>query len=246
MRPPSRLPAVALPRPAPLLALLLLAACGGPVRIDLEPASVKLFGRGQSAAVHATPREKGGKPALTRPCAWTSSDPAVVTVAGKHLDATVTSVGPGTATVTCAVGDVRAELTAAVRTVARVAAPAEVRLELADERRPLALALDVRDDQGAPVAGRIAFTRCADEEVCRGDARGQLWATGAGATSATIEVEGARATVAVRVTDVRTEATRPQLLKKGYMEALEAEVRKRQAAEAAAAAKAAAKAAARP
>jgi len=228
------------------LAFLALPACGGPVRIDLEPASVRLFGRGQSAQLHATPREKGGKPSLGAPCAWSSSDPKVVTVAGKHLDATVTSVGPGTATVTCAVGDVKASLTAAVRTVARVTAPAAAQLELADEKRPLALAIEVRDDEGAPVAGRLAYTRCQDEEVCRGDARGQLWATGAGATTATVEVEGVTATVAVTVKDVRTEATKPQILKKGYMEELEAQVRKREAAEAAAAAKAAAKAARKP
>ena len=47
-----------------------------------------------------------------------------------------------------------------------------------------------------------------------------------------------RRTVAVTVKDVRTEATRPQVLKKGYMEDLERAVRKREAAEAAAAASA--------
>jgi hypothetical protein len=236
--------------PAPRTALaalglplaLTLSACGGPVRIELEPASVRLYGRGQAAQLHATPRDKAGKPSLGKPCAWSSSDPAVVTVAGKHLDATVTSVGPGTATVRCTIGDLKAELTAAVRTVARVSAPATAELELADERRPLALAVEVRDDQGAPVSGRIVSTRCQDEEVCRGDARGQLWATGAGRTTATVEVEGVSASVAVTVRDVRTEATRPQILKKGYMEELEAQVRRREAAEAAAAAKAAARA----
>jgi hypothetical protein len=228
--------------PALPAAALVLCACGGPVRVDLEPASVRLFGRGQSAQLHATPREKGGRPSMATPCAWASSDPKVVTVAGKHLDATVTSVGPGTATVSCTVGGVKAEVTAAVRTVGKVTAPAAVQLELADEKRPLALPVEVRDDEGAPVAGRLAFTRCQDEEVCRGDARGQLWATGAGATTATVEVEGVSAAVAVTVKDVRTELTRPQVLKKGYMEDLEAQVRKREAAEAAAAARAAAKA----
>jgi hypothetical protein len=218
-----------------------LAACGGPARVDLDPASVKLYGAGQSAGVHATPRDAQGRALLERPCAWASSDPRVATVAGKHLDATVTSVAPGLATVTCQVGGATARLAVAVRRVARVAAaPAQAALELADERRPLALQVQVLDDEGAPVPGRIAFTRCADEEVCRGDARGQLWAVGAGATTATVEVEGVTATVAVTVRDVRTEATRPQVLKKGYMEDLERAVRKREAAEAAAAAKAAA------
>jgi hypothetical protein len=161
-------------------------------------------------------------------------------VSAKQNDATVTAAGPGAATVTCAIGEVKAELTVAVRTVARVtASPALVKLELADDRAPVALQVQVFDDEGAPVAGRIAFTRCQDEEICRGDARGQLWAVGPGKTTAVVEVQGATATVAVEVKDVRTDLTKPEILKKGYMEDLEKKVQKQQAAEAAAAAKAA-------
>ncbi|MBK9516762.1 MAG: Ig-like domain-containing protein [Anaeromyxobacter sp.] len=235
----DRAPAPAVPF---LLALALagLAGCGGPVRVELEPASLKLFGRGQAATLHATPRLAGGQPDQSAVCAWSSSDPAVATVAGAHNSATVTSVAPGTATITCAVGQVRASVTAAVRAVARVAAgPSPAALQLADERRPLLLQVAVFDDQGAPVAGRLVFTRCDDEAVCRGDARGQLWATGEGRTSATVTVEGVSTTLPVVVTDVRTEATRPQVLKRGYMEDLERQVRRREAAEAAAAARAA-------
>ncbi len=218
----------------------LLAACGGPARIELEPGSVTLFGRGQSATLHATPRERSGKPVPSEICAWSSSDPSVATVAGKHNQATVTSVAPGTATITCALGALRAEVVAAVRAVARVTVALEkAELIRSDENRPLALPVQVFDDQGAPVVGRLAFTRCQDEEVCRGDARGQLWAVGAGTTTATVEVEGVRVTLPVTVKDDRTEATRPTVLKRGYMEDLEKEVRLRQAAEAAAEAKAA-------
>ena len=237
------------PGPAALLtaALLapLLAACGGPARIELEPGSVTLFGRGQAATLHATPREKSGKPVPAEICAWSSSDPRVATVVGKHNEATVTSVAPGSASVACTIGKVKAEVVVAVRVVARIAVALEkAELVRSDENRPLLLPVQVFDDQGAPVVGRLAFTRCADEEVCRGDARGQLWAVGAGATTATVEIEGVQATLPVAVRDERTEATRPQVLKKGYMEDLEREVRQREAAEAAAAARAAAKAAA--
>jgi hypothetical protein len=223
-----------------LVALTALAACGGPVRIDLAPTTLTLYGRGQSASVHATPREKSGRPVPAEVCAWSSSDPAIATVSGRHNEATVTSVAAGTAAVLCRLGSLEARAVVAVRTVAKIrAAPEQVELLLADEKAPLALAVQVLDDQGAPVVGRIAFTRCDDEAVCRGDARGQLWATGAGATTATVDVEGVKATVAVKVKDVRTEATRPKILKKGYMEDLEREVRQREAAEAAAALKAA-------
>ena len=94
--------------------------------------------------------------------------------------------------------------------------------------------------RAAPVAGRMVLTRCDDEAVCRGDTRGQLWATGAGKATATVEVEGMTATLPVTVKDLRVD-TRPKAVKKDYMEALDREVRAREAKEAAAAAKAAAK-----
>jgi hypothetical protein len=228
-------------RPLPALLLLhLLAACGGPARVELEPGSLKLFGRGQSATLHATPRERSGRPIPAEICAWSSSDPRVATVAGKHNDATVTSVAPGTATITCTIGAIKAEVVTAVRVVAKLTLGLE-RAELvrADENRPLQLPVQVFDDQGAPVAGRLAFTKCDDEVVCRGDPRGQLWAVGAGTATATVAVEGIQVTLPVTVKDERTEATKPALLKKGYMEDLEKEVRQREAKEAAAAAKAA-------
>jgi hypothetical protein len=223
------------------LPALLLAACGGPVRVDLEPASLAFGGRQQAGQLHATPRAKGGKPLPDARCAWSSSDPAVVTVTARGNDATVTSVGPGAATVRCAIGDVLASAPVSVRVVARVVLGQEsAALELADDRRPLAVKLQAFDDQGAPVSGRLVLTRCDDEEVCRGDTRGQLWATGPGKATATVEVEGIKATLPVTVKDLRVD-TRPRAVKKDYMEELDREVRAREAKEAAAAARAAGK-----
>jgi Big-like domain-containing protein len=224
----------------PALLLPLLAACGGPVRVELEPGSLKLFGRGQTATLHATPREKSGKPVPAEKCAWSTSDPRVATVAGKHNEATVTSVAPGTATITCTIGAIKAEVVTAVRVVARLTLGLQqAELTRSDEHRPLQVPVQVFDDEGAPVAGRLAFTRCESEDVCRGDARGQLWAVGAGTTTAWVEIEGVKVSLPVVVKDERTEATKPAVLKKGYMEDLEREVRQREAKEAAAAAKAA-------
>jgi hypothetical protein len=221
------------------LPALLLTACGGPARIELDPASLTFSGRGQTGALHATPRARSGKPMPERRCIWTSSDGAIATVSAKGNDATVTATGPGSATITCAIGDVKGESGVSVRVVARITlGQASAALALTDEKQPLALRVDVFDDQGAPVAGRLVLTRCDDEEVCRGDTRGQLWATGAGSTTATVEVEGIKATLPVTVTDRRVDS-KPKVLKKGYMEDLEREVRQRQAKEAAEAAKAA-------
>jgi len=223
------------------LPALLLAACGGPVRVELEPTSLAFTGRNQTGLIHATPRAKGGKPLPDARCAWSSSDPGVATVTATGNDATVSSVGPGAATILCAIGEVRSSASVSVRVVARVTLGQEAAaLELADQPRPLAVKISAFDDRGAPVTGRLVLTRCADEEVCRGDTRGQLWATGAGATTATVEIDGVKATLPVTVRDVRVE-TRPKLVKKDYMEALEREARVREAKEAAEAAKAAGK-----
>lgn len=223
------------------LPALLLAACGGPARVELEPPSLAFGGRGQTGLLHATPRAKGGKPLPDARCAWSSSDPAVITVAARGNDVTVTSVGPGAAAVRCAIGEVLATAPVSVRVVARVVLGQEAAaLELADDRRPLAVKLQAFDDQGAPVSGRLVLTRCDDEEVCRGDTRGQLWATGPGKATATVEVEGIKVTLPVTVKDLRVD-TRPRAVQKDYMEELDREVRAREAREAAAAAKAAGK-----
>jgi hypothetical protein len=221
------------------LPALLLAACGGPVRVELEPTSLAFTGRAQTGLIHATPRAKGGKPLPDARCAWSSSDPGVATVTARGNDATVSSVGPGAATVSCAVGGVLASAAVSVRVVARLVLRQEAAaLELADDRRPLTVRLEVLDDRGAPVAGRLVLTRCDDEEVCRGDTRGQLWATGPGRATATVEVDGVTATLPVTVKDLRVDS-RPKAVKKDFMEELDREVRAREAKEAAAAAKAA-------
>jgi len=230
------------PRHRLAFALVLpLVACGGPARIDLDPASLRFNGAGQVAPVHATPRARNNKALPDQVCRWTSSDEKVAAVAAKGNDAVVTATGPGAATVTCTVGSLKAELGVAVRVVARLTvSPDAVALELTDERVPTPLRVEAFDDQGAPVAGRIVTTSCDDEEVCRGDARGQLWPVGAGASVATVQVDGAKARLPVTVKDKRV-ATKPKIVKRDYMEDLEKEVQARQAKEAAAAAKAAAR-----
>ncbi len=215
-----------------LLAPVLLAACGGATRVDLEPQTLRLSGRGQAAAVHATPRERSGRPAPSERCRWTSSDPKVATVEAEANVARVVSVGPGTATVRCSVGSVVAELPVTVRVVARLSVrPQRAELKMLDEPAPLALQVEAVDDQGAPVPGRIVNVTCASEDVCRGDARGQLWATGVGETTARVEVEGAQATLPVKVVDARSADGKPRAVKGDPMAEIEKAVRAREAEE---------------
>lgn len=197
------------------LSLVALAACGEAARVDLQPSSLQFGVRGQTAKVHAAPIAKSGKSVPDQICKWSSSDEKVATVSGPANDVLVTAVGPGSARVRCAIGKITSELDVLVRVVARVDVdPRQIELRMQDEPAPLALRVTAHDDAGALVLGRTAFSRCANEEVCRGDARGQLWAVGPGDTTAIVEVEGARSgEVAVHVVDARTAAGRPKAVK---------------------------------
>lgn len=224
-----------LPRaPLALAALLSAAACRPQAaRVETEPATLRFGVRGQTAKVRASPIARNGQKVPDQVCRWSSTDEKVAAVAGPHNEATVTAVGPGAAKVVCAIGDVRAEVPVQVRVVSKVTVrPDRADLRVTDEAAPFPLEVAAFDDAGAPVVGRVALSRCADEGVCRGDGRGQLWAVAAGKTTAWVEVEGARsAELAVSVVDARTAAGRPQRVTGNPMEAIEREVRKREAEE---------------
>ncbi len=224
----------------PVLALAAAACRPAPARVETEPSTLRFGVRGQTARIHARPIARNGTPVPDQVCRWSSTDEKVVTVSGPANDATVTAAGPGSAAVVCAIGDLRAEVPVQVRVVAKVTVrPDRADLKVTDEPAPFPLEVAAFDDAGAPVLGRVALSRCADETVCRGDGRGQLWAVAPGRTTAFVEVEGARSgDVAVSVADARTAAGKPQRVKGNPMEAIEREVRKREAEEKKAAEKA--------
>ena len=214
-----------------LFSLLLASACDKAARVDVEPTSLRFGVRGQTAKLHASPIAKSGKSVPDQICRWSSTDEKVAKVAGPANDAVVTAVGPGNARVRCAIGDLTADVEVLVRVVANVAVePAKVELRMLDEPTPVPLRVAAQDDTGAPVLGRAAFSRCANEEICRGDGRAQLWAVAPGDTTAVVEVEGARSgEIAVHVVDARSAAAKPKAVKGNPMEAVEREYLKKQA-----------------
>ena len=224
------------PRPTvpALLCALALAACDNPARVEMTPSALRFGVRGQTAKVHASPVARNGKQMPDRICAWSSTNEAVAKVSGPHNDGTVTATGPGSAAVRCTVGGIWGEVPVSVRVVAKVTvSPARVALKMTDEPAPVALEVAAFDDTGAAVLGRAATSRCASEEVCRGDGRAQLWGVGPGETTAFVEVEGARSPeIAVSVVDARTAEGKPKAVRGNPMEAIEREVRKREAEEA--------------
>ncbi len=223
------------------LALLAAACRPAPARIETDPSTLRFGVRGQTATIRAAPIARDGTPVPDNVCRWSSTDEKVATVTAPRNEATVTAVGPGAAAIVCMIGDVRAEVPVQVRVVAKVSVkPDRADLKVTDEPSPFPLEVTAVDDAGAPVLGRVALSRCADENVCRGDGRGQLWAVSAGKTTAFVEVEGARSgDIPVSVVDARTAAGKPQRVTGNPMEAIEREVRKREAEERKAAEKAA-------
>ena len=222
------------PLPIALSSLALaLAACGEqPARVTLEPTGARLFGRGQQIKLHANPQSKRGEPMQKFACVWSSTDEKVATVKGTHNDATVTAAGAGGAAIRCTIGDVFAEATIAVRLAGRVEVkPTEVALEMRDEPQGFPLQIQAFDDQGALLVGRAPFIRCQNEEIARGDARGQLWAVGTGETTCSVEVGDAKAEVKASVKDSRSAEFKPKAVKGDPMAAYEKEFARRQAEE---------------
>jgi len=194
---------------APLLAL---AACGSSAaRVEVDPAGIQLTVRGQEARVRAVALAGNGKTLPEKTCAWSSSDAKVVAVAARGNEATVTAAGSGSAAVRCQVGDAVAEVPVSVRLIGKVeVTPAGLELRLLDQATPTALQVRALDEAGQPATPRRLTTRCLDENVCRGDDRGQLWPVGAGASRALVEADGARTEVPVKVVDARTAAGKPR------------------------------------
>jgi hypothetical protein len=205
---------------------LSLAACARAERIELQPSRVDFVGLGKSTAVRAMPYGSNGRFLPDPPCTWTSSDEKVVRVSAKANDATLTTAGPGKATVRCAIGGAAAELPVQVRVVARLAVrPERLELKVVDTPAPQPLQIAAFDEAGAPFVGRSASVTCANEAVCRGDARGQVWPVGPGETTARVELEGVAADVAVKVSEGRSADARPKAVKGNYAEEIEKKVR---------------------
>ena len=213
-----------------LLALAALTACARADRIEISPSAVNFVGVGKTTQIHASPYERSGKLIPDPPCAWSSSDEKVVRIAAQQNLATLTAIGPGAAMVRCRIGDVTAQLPVKVRSVSRLTVrPEHLELTVKDQPAPAPLEVAAFDDQGAPVVGRTAVVTCASEDVCRGDQRGQVWPTGPGETTAKVEVEGASASIPVKVAEGRSPDARPKAVKVNPMIEIERIVKERDA-----------------
>jgi hypothetical protein len=188
--------------------------CQGAARIEVDPGAVQLWARGQTARVHAVALSGNGKSLPDKICTWSSADPRVAAVEPAGNLAVVSAAGAGTTSVRCQVGGAVGEVLVSVRILSRIeVSPPRAELKLLDEPRPLPLEVRGYDQAGSPATPRSVSTRCRDENVCRGDDRGQLWAVGVGATRAEVDADGTRAEIEVSVADGRTAAGKPRAVK---------------------------------
>ncbi len=190
------------------VAAAVIAGCTPkPASVNVSPAAVSLSEAGKSAPVSATVLDKDGKAIEKSPVAWSSSNPAVATVA----DGTVTAVKSGTATVTATAGTASGTAQVTVSIPAKIEAnPAEITIEAPGAAAPAegatpapttaTVAATVKDDADQVVAGAKVEFASANPAVATVDAAGLVTAVAAGETTVDVTMGALKASVKVTVT----------------------------------------------
>jgi hypothetical protein len=178
------------------VAALSLAACAKPDFLEVTPKEQVFKSVGSELWFKALPKSREGKVFHKQQgeVRWTTSDPKVVTVdeVGKAR-----SAGPGTATLTATLGELKAEVQVEVVTVGKVTAePTELTFEARGEPKPLTI--KVFDYLGRELKDRSPLARCENEDVCRTSNLG-VHPVDPGETLVRVTAEGQETTVQVKV-----------------------------------------------
>jgi hypothetical protein len=181
-----------------LIAALALGAvaCQKPEYLEMQPKEHVFKGIGDEMWWKAIPKSRRGKSFQKQQgqVSWKTSDAkvAIVDEVGK-----VHSVGPGQATVTATLGELKAEARVEVVTVGKLAVtPTELSLEARGEPQPLTIT--VFDYLGRELKDRMPLVRCEDEDVCRISNLG-VHPVDPGETVVAVSAEGQRAEVKITV-----------------------------------------------
>ena len=192
--------------PAVLLALSL--ACGGEGRTTGPDrpsgpavASLTLSEPGGALQVGATLtlvadiRDASGAAITGRPATWTTSDPAIATVA----NGVVKGVSPGTAMITATIDGKSAgtQVTVVPASVAAVSITPLAAAPVAGTTTPLTVVLTASD--GTVLSGRAITFTSSQPLVAKASAQGQLVATSPGTTTITATSGGVSGTLVVNV-----------------------------------------------
>lgn len=165
-----------------------------PASILLSSTAVTLDALGATAQLSATVRDSGGN-TLTAPVSWTSSSPAVATVASTGQ---LTAVSNGSTIVTASAGSVSAVSAVTVRQVPADVAISPADVTLLQPGTAVTLVADVRDARGQVVTDVPVTWSSSDSAVARVDGSGTVTAV-ASAGVATITATAAAANKAARL-----------------------------------------------
>ena len=176
------------------LAKIRVAEAVGSIRV--EPAELVLY-EGLSVKLEAITMDAAGNP-LPTPVTWSSSDPAVATVAA---DGTVAAVAAGVAVITATSGDVSGTAAVTVRSPTTAVAsvlltPAQADLVEGDE---LQLTAVPRDASGQALTGRFVTFSSSDPSVASVSQTGIVRALKPGTSVLAATSEGKSGTAALRV-----------------------------------------------
>ncbi len=156
---------------------------------------------GDSAVLHAEPRDRAGTLLGDRRVAWSVDKAGVLRLAeaGTGGTATITALAEGVAAITAAAEGAQATVRVTVRppAVARVAIGPPPPLH---PRDTVTLAVELRDARGARLTKREVAWRSADDAVATVSPAGLVTARAEGATTIGATVEGRSAEVAIAVT----------------------------------------------
>ena len=197
-------------------AVTVAAAAPVPVAsVTVTPASASLT-TGQGTQLQATLRDANGNILTGRTITWTSSNAAVATVSASGY---VTSVAPGSATITATSGGVSGSAAISVAApapapVASVAVtPASVSLSTGQGTQ---LQVALRDALGNTLSGRVVTWSSSNAAVATVSATGYVQAVGAGSATISATSEGVTGTASVGVTAPPVQGGTPNLWSKDF------------------------------
>lgn len=198
-----------LKRSFPVLFAAAIAGCTPkPATVNVAPASVRLNEAGKTASLSAAVLDKNGTAIEKAEVTWSSSNPAVATVAAGN----VTAVKSGKTVITAAAGivagnaevivSIPASIETSTASLTLQAAVAEPAPEGAPPAPPATASLTatVKDDAGSVVEGAALTFTSANPEVATVDASGQVSAVAAGETAINVTSGSLSASVQVIVT----------------------------------------------
>ncbi len=174
-----------------------------PEALEADTSEVAFGAIGESTQVEVVVLDAGGTPIEEAELEWSSSEPSVATVDSEGM---VEAVGPGTATITAAFGELSAEIEVMVQIATNLSLdPAEVTLTSLGQTETFVAV--VTDADGVEIPGVLLSWSSSDEAVVTVNENGTVEAVANGEATITGEVVGVSGLTATAEVTVAQEAS---------------------------------------